>query len=84
MQNDNNDDDNKTNNNNNNNNNNINNNNFLNFTWFLFVNKRIYISSTLTVLLPVVGRITRDVCINLYQFKSSGFSHSLLRMQDIL
>ena len=71
-------------NNNNKNNNNNNNNNFLNFTWFLFVNKRIYISSTLTVLLSVVGRITRDVCINLYQFKSSGFSHSLLRMQDIL
>ena len=46
---------------------------FLNFTWFLFVNKRIYIfSSTLTVLLSIVGHITRDVCISLYQFKSSG------------
>ena len=46
---------------------------FLNFTWFLFVNKRIYIfSSTLTVILSIVGHITRDVCISLYQFKSSG------------
>ena len=54
---------------------------FLNFTWFLFVNKRIYdFSSTLTVIASVVGHITRDICISLHQFKSSGFSHSILRM----
>ena len=71
-------------NNNNKNNNNNNNNNFLNFTWFLFVNKRIYnLSSTLTVILSVVGHINRDVCISFQQFKRSGFSHSLLPMQNI-
>ena len=54
---------------------------FLNFTWFLFVNKRIYdFSSTLTVIASVVGHITRDICISLHQFKSSGFSHSILGM----
>ena len=54
---------------------------FLNFTWFLFVNKRIYdFSSTLTVIASVVGHITRDICISLHQFKRSGFSHSILRM----
>ena len=49
-----------SNNNNNNNKNkeNNNNNNFLNFSWFLFVNKRIYnLSSTLTVIHSVVGHI---------------------------
>ena len=56
----------------------------LSFTWFLFVIKRIYnFSSTLTVILSVVGHITRDACISFHQFKSSGFFHSLLRMQNM-
>ena len=51
----------------------------LNFTCFLFVNKRINnFSSSLTVVLSVLGHITRDVSISFHQFKSSGFFHSLL------
>ena len=78
------DDNNDDNSNNNNNKNNSNNNeNFSNFTWFLFLNKRIYnLSSTITVILSVVGHNTRDVCISFHQFKSSGFSNSLLSMQN--
>ena len=46
----------------------------LNFICFLFLNKRIYIfSSILTAILSIVGHITQDVCISLHQFKSSGF-----------
>ena len=57
---------------------------FLNFTWLLFVNKKIYnFSSTLTVILSVVGHINRDVFISFHQFKSSGFFHSLLRTQNM-
>ena len=78
-----NDDDDNSNNNNNNKNNSNNNENFSNFTWFLFLNKRIYnFSSTITVILSVVGHNARDVCISFHQFKSSGFSNSLLRMQN--
>ena len=51
---------------------------------FLFVNKRIYnYSSTITIILSVGGLVTRDVCISFHHFESSGFSHSLLRMQNI-
>ena len=51
---------------------------------FLFVNQRIYnYSPTLTIILSVGGLITRDVCISFHQFESSGFYHSLLRMQNI-
>ena len=72
---------NSNNNNNNKNKENNNNNNFLNFSWFLFVNKRIYnLSSTLTVIHSVVGHINWDICISFQQLKSSGFSHSLLPM----
>ena len=78
-----NDDDDNSNNNNNNKNNSNDNENFSNFTWFLFLNKRIYnFSSTITVILSVVGHNTRDVRISFHQFKSSGFSSSLLRMQN--
>ena len=49
-----------------------------------FCKKKIYnFSTTLTVIFAVVGDIDRDVYISFYQFKSTGFSHSLLRMQNI-
>ena len=43
---------------------------------FICKQKNLRFSSTLTVILSIVGHITLDVSISLYQFKSSGFSHS--------
>ena len=50
---------------------------------FICKQKNLQFSSTLTVILSIVGHITREVCISLYSFKSSGFPHSLLRMQNL-
>ena len=43
---------------------------------FICKQKNLRFSSTLTVILSIVGHITLDVSISLYQFKSSGFSYS--------
>ena len=66
-------------------NNNNNNNLFKLFFKLVFIckQKNLHFSSTLTAILSIVGHITRDACISLYLFKSSGFSHYLLRMQNI-
>ena len=63
-------------------NNNNNNNLFKLFFKLVFIckQKNLHFSSTLTAILSIVGHITRDACISLYLFKSSGFSHYLLRI----
>ena len=67
------------------NNNNNNNNLFKLFFKLVFIckQKNLHFSSTLTVILSIVGHITWDACISLYLFKNSGFSHYLLRMQNL-
>ena len=57
---------------------------FLNFTWFLFVNKkfRAILIRSYNNTLRRKAYYVRHV-FSLHQFKSSGFSHFLLGMQNL-